>query len=134
MVKCMSENSNSNITNNNIQGQDEVDIFINSTSKFVNLPKRDGESSVYQFFKDKTKRKLVTKTFTDPITHQTKAPQIRVEYNVIDPNQTDQGEKLLDVPKTLAQIIEANVGKNHCMLEITRHGLGTNTRYTVIAA
>lgn len=53
---------------------------------------------------------------------------------IIDPNQTDQGEKLLDVPKTLAQMIEANVEKNHCLLEITKHGLGTNTRYTVIAA
>ena len=114
--------------------QDDVDKFINSTSKYVNLPKRDGESLRYQFFKDKSKRKLVTKAFTDPITNQQKAPQIRVEYMVIDPNQTDQGEKLLDVPKTLAQTIEANVEKDHCLLEITRHGLGTNTRYTVIAA
>lgn len=133
----MFENNISDKNNNNIQdgpGQDEVDKFINSTSKYVNLPKRDGESYTYQFFNDKTKRKLVTKTFTDPITHQTKAPQTRVEYNVIDPNQVDQGEKLLDVPKTLAQMIEANVEKNHCLLEITRHGLGTNTRYTVIAA
>jgi hypothetical protein len=68
------------------------------------------------------------------MTHQTKAPQIRVEYNVIDPNQPDQGEKLLDVPKTVAQMIEVNVEKDHCLLEITKHGLGTNTRYTVIAA
>ena len=133
----MLENSISNTNDNNIQNtyeQDEVDKFINSTSKYVNLPKRDGESFVYQFSKDKAKRKLVTKTFTDPITHQPKSPQTRVEYNVIDPSQTDQGEKLLDVPKTLAQAIEANVEKNHCVLEITRHGLGTNTRYTVIAA
>jgi hypothetical protein len=137
----MLENNISNTNNNNIQDtssitseQDEVDKFINSTSKYVNLPKRDGESSIYQFSKDKTKRKLVTKTFTDPITHQPKTPQTRIEYNVIDPNQTDQGEKLLDVPKTLAQAIEANVEKDHCLLEITRHGLGTNTRYTVIAA
>ena len=139
----MLENNISDMnSNNNIQDtstlstseQDEVDKFINSTSKYVNLPKRDGESSIYQFSKDKTKRKLVTKTFTDPITHQPKTPQTRVEYNVIDPNQSDQGEKLLDVPKTLAQTIEANVEKNHCLLEITRHGLGTNTRYTVIAA
>jgi hypothetical protein len=59
---------------------------------YVNLPKRDGGSSVYQFSKDKTKRKLVTKTFTDPVTHQPKTTQMRVEYNVIDPSQTDQGE------------------------------------------
>jgi hypothetical protein len=138
---CMSENNISDKNSNNIQDtssitseQDEVDRFVNSTSKYVNLPKRDGESSVYQFSTDKTKRKLVTKTFTDPITHQAKTSQTRVEYNVIDPNQTDQGEKLLDVPKTLAQVIEANVEKNHCLLEITRHGLGTNTRYTVITA
>jgi hypothetical protein len=113
--------------------QDDVDRFINSTSKYVNLPKMDGESLTYQFFKDRSKRKLVTKTFTDPLTNQQK-PQTRVEYNVMDPNQTDQGEKLLDVPKTVAQAIEANVEKDHCLLEITRHGLGTNTRYTVIAA
>jgi hypothetical protein len=137
----MSESNFSDKNSNNMQdisstnhGQDEVDKFINSSSKFVNLPKRDGESYTYQFFNDKTKRKLVTKTFTDPITHQTKAPQIRVEYNVIDPHQIDQGEKLLDVPKTLAQMIEANIEKNHYLLEITRHGLGTSTRYTVIAA
>jgi hypothetical protein len=49
--------------------QDDVDRYINSTSKYVNLPKRYGESSTYQFFKDKNKRKLVTKTFTDPITN-----------------------------------------------------------------
>jgi hypothetical protein len=113
--------------------QDDVGRFINSTSKYVNLPKMDGESLTYQFFKDRTKRKLVTKTFTDPLTNQQK-PQTRVEYNVIDPNHIDQGEKLLDVPKTVAQGIEANVEKDHCLLEITRHGLGTNTRYTVIAA
>ena len=92
----MLENNILDTNNNNIQNtyeQDEVDRFINSTSKYVNLPKRDGESYAYQFFKDKTKRKLVTKTFTDPITHQPKTPQMRVEYNVIDPNQTDQGEK-----------------------------------------
>ena len=136
----MLENNISNTNNNNIQNapsatseQDEVDKFINSTSKYVNLPKRDGESSVYQFSKNKAKRKLVTKTFTDPITHQPKTPQTRVEYNVIDPNQTDQEEKLIGCTKTLAQMIEANVEKNHCLLEITRHGLGTNARYTVIA-
>ena len=131
----LSENINSEITNNNTTSeQDEVDKYINSTSRYVNLPKRDGEALTYQFFKDKSKRKLVTKTFTDPITNQQKAPTTRVEYDVIDPNQTDQGEKLLDVPKTLAQMIEANVEKDHCLLEITRHGLGANTRYTVIAA
>jgi hypothetical protein len=61
IVLRMLEDSNSNISNGNILEQDEVDKFINSTSKYVNLPKRDGESFVYQFFKDKTKRKLVTK-------------------------------------------------------------------------
>lgn len=121
----MSENINLGITNNNTTfEQDEVDTYINSTSKYVNLPKRDDESFTYQFFKDKSKRKLVTKTFTDPITNQQKAPQTRIEYMVIDPNQTDQGEKLLDVPKTLVQGIEANVAKNHYLLQITRHGLG----------
>jgi hypothetical protein len=113
--------------------QDDVDRFINSTSKYMNLPKIDGESLTYQFFKDKSKRKLVTKTFTDPLTDQQK-PQTKIEYNVIDPHHTDQGKKLLDVPKTVAQGIEANVDKDHYLLEITRHGLGTNTRYTVIAA
>lgn len=103
----MLENNISDISNNgNVQNtssttseQDEVYKFINSTSKYVNLPKRGGESSAYQFFKDKIKRKLVTKTFTDPITHQPKVPPTKLENNVIDPNQPDQGEKLLDIPK-----------------------------------
>ena len=59
--------------------------------------------------------------------------RIRVEYNVLNPNQSEQGEKLPDVPKTLAQMWKANIEKDHCLLEITRHGLGINTRYTVIA-
>jgi hypothetical protein len=68
------ENNISDTNNNNIQNtyeQDEVDKFINSTSRYVNLLKGDGESSIYQFSKDKTKRKLVTKTFTDqPKSHR----------------------------------------------------------------
>jgi hypothetical protein len=71
----MLENNISDTNNNNIQNtyeQDEIDKFINSTSsRYVNLPKGDGESSIYQFSKDKTKRKLVTKTFTDqPKSHR----------------------------------------------------------------
>jgi hypothetical protein len=60
----MLENNISDINNNdNIQNtssttseQDEVDKFINLTSKYVNLPKRDGESSVYQFLKTRQKK------------------------------------------------------------------------------
>jgi hypothetical protein len=51
-------------------------------------------------------------------------PQTKVEYNVIDPNQPDQGEKLLDVPKTVAQMIEVNVEKDHYLLEITKTRFG----------
>jgi hypothetical protein len=60
---CISENNISDKNSNNIQDtslttseQDDVDRFINSTSKYVNLPKRDGKSSIYQFSKDETKR------------------------------------------------------------------------------
>ena len=75
----MFEDNISDINNNNIQDtsssttseQDEVDKFINSTSKYVNLPKRDGESFVYQFSKDKTKRKLVTKNRYTPTQYAT---------------------------------------------------------------
>jgi hypothetical protein len=74
---------------------DDVDRFINSTSRYMNLPKRDGESLTYQFFKDKSKRKLVIKAFTDPITNQQKAPTTRVEYDVIDPNQTTRAKSYL---------------------------------------
>jgi hypothetical protein len=41
---------------------------------------------------------------------------------------------ITDCPKTLAQAIEANLAKNHTALEITRHGIGVNTRYSVVAA
>lgn len=53
---------------------------------------------------------------------------------VLDPNYPDEGEKPLEAPKTLAQQIEANIVKGHCLQEITRHGTGPNTRYTVVAA
>lgn len=116
----------------NIVEVDEVDSFLKSTSKYIRLPQRSGESITYQFFNDKAKRKLVTKVFVDPVTKQENPPQTKVEYTVLDPTQVDQGEKLLEVPKTLAHQIEANVSKGNCLLEITRYGTGINTRYTVV--
>jgi hypothetical protein len=112
---------------------DEVDAFLKSNSRYVNLPRREGESLTYQFFNDKSKRKLVTKKFTDPITKQEKIQQ-KVQYFVIDPTMADQGEKLLEAPKLAAQQIEANLVKGRTLLEITKHGISTNTRYTVIPA
>jgi hypothetical protein len=58
----------------------------------------------------------------------------KVRYKILVPDAAEQGEKSLETPKTLAQQIEANINKNHCLLEITRHGTGPSTRYTVIAA
>lgn len=115
------------------QTKDEVDRFVNSTGDFARLPQRDGETVVFQFFKDKSKRELITRTFEDPVTHE-KTSTIKVRYKALVPDTADQGEKSLETPKLLAQQIEANVNKNHCLLEITRHGIGPNTRYTVIAA
>jgi hypothetical protein len=115
------------------QNKDEVDRFVNSTGDFARLPQRDGESSVFQFFKDKSKRELAIRTFEDPITHE-KIETTKVKYKVLIPDAAEQGEKSLETPKMLAQQIEANINKNHCLLEITRHGTGPNTRYTVIAA
>jgi hypothetical protein len=76
---------------------------------------------------------LATRTFEDPNTHE-KIETTKVKYKVLIPDAAEQGEKSLEAPKTLAQQIEANINKNHCLLEITRHGTGPNTRYTVIAA
>jgi hypothetical protein len=87
----------------------------------------------YQFFNDKSKRKLVSRPFIDPITKEVKS-QTKIEYAVIDPHDPEQGEKLLDVTKTLALQIEANIAKGHCLQEITRHGTGPSTRYTSIAS
>jgi hypothetical protein len=69
----------------------------------------------------------------DPITHE-KIETIKVKYKVLIPDAAGQGEKSLEAPKMLAQQIEADVNKNHCLLEITRHGTGPSTRYTVITA
>jgi hypothetical protein len=112
---------------------DEVDAYISSAGKYLSLPRRDGESATYQFFRDKSKRKLVTKSFVDPVTREEKS-LIKVEYTAIDPYHPEQGEKLLDVTKSLAVQIEANIAKGHCLQEITRHGTGPNTRYTATAA
>jgi hypothetical protein len=118
---------------NEKHNKDEVDKFVNSTGDFARLPQRDGESAVFQFFNDKSKRELATRTFEDPITHE-KTETTKVKYKVLLPDAADQGEKSLETPKMLAQQIEANINKNHCLLEITRHGAGPSTRYTVIAA
>jgi hypothetical protein len=118
---------------NEKQNKDEVDRFVNSTGDFARLPQRDGETALFQFFKDKSKRELTTRTFEDPVTHE-KTSTIKVKYKVLVPDAADQGEKSLETPKLLAQQIEANINKNRCLLEITRHGIGPNTWYTVIAA
>jgi hypothetical protein len=76
---------------------------------------------------------LVSRPFADPITKQETLVK-KIRYLVIDPSSPDIGEKELDTPRTLAQQIEANIAKNHTMLEITKRGEGANTRYYVIAA
>jgi hypothetical protein len=135
-----SDNNSNTINDNQPQNQepnstfdDGVDAFLQSNSRYVNLPRKDGESLTYQFFNDKNKRKLVSKKFTDPVTKQEKV-QLKVQYSVIDPTMADQGEKLLEAPKLAAQQIEANLAKGRTLLEITKHGISTNTRYTVIPA
>lgn len=127
------ENQNSNINKKENTPIDEVDRFLSSTGDYLRLPQRDGESVTYQFFRNKSKRELVKTTFRDPVTDEIK-PQIKVKYSALHPHYPEQGEKPLEVPKTLAQQIEANINKNHCLQEITRHGIGPNTRYTAIAA
>jgi hypothetical protein len=122
-----------NKKNNYSQQLDEVDAYISSAGKYLSLPRKDGESVTYQFFQDKSKRKLVTKSFVDPVTKEEK-PLIKVEYTALDPYHPEQGEKLLDVTKSLAVQIEANIAKGHCLQEITRHGTGPDTRYTSITA
>ena len=107
--------------------------YPDSTSDFARLPQRDRETVLYQFFKDKSKRELTTRTFEDPVTHE-RTSTLKVRYKVLVPDAADRGEKSLETPKLLAQQIEANINKNHCLLEITRHGTGPSTRYTVIAA
>ncbi len=111
---------------------DEVDRFLNSIGEYLRLPQRDGEFITYRFSKDKSKRELVKATFRDPVTDEIK-PQIKVKYLAIHPQFTEQGEKPLEVPKTLAQQIEANIEAGHLLQKIIRHGTGPNTRYTVIA-
>lgn len=115
------------------QNIDEVDVFIRSPGKYLQLPQRDGESSTYQFIRDKSKRKLVTKSYTDPVTKEERQ-QIRIEYAALDPHCPEQGEKLLDVTKTLALQIETNIAKGYCLQEVTRHGIGPQTRYIATAA
>jgi hypothetical protein len=66
--------------------------------------------------------------FTDKYSGQVTVSQ-KVEYIVTLPEDPDVGEKKLDTPKTLAQQIEDNIRRGKTLLEIVRHGMGTNTRY-----
>ena len=121
-----------NANNNENRQTDEVDMFLNSTGDYLRLPKRDGESATYQFFKDKSKRELVKTTFRDPMTDEIK-PQIKSSTAQFIPTIRSKGKSHLEVPKTFALQIEANIAKGHCLQEITRRGTGPNTRYTVTA-
>lgn len=56
-----------------------------------------------------------------------------MKYLATHPYYPEQGEKPLEVPKTLAQQIEANIEVGNLLQKIIRHGTGPNTRYTVIA-
>jgi hypothetical protein len=96
--------------NNYSQSADEVNAFIESSGKFLRLPQSDGESMTYQFFRDKSKRKLVSRPFIDPLTKEEK-PQTKIEYTALDPHDPEQGEKQLNVTKTLALQIETNIAK-----------------------
>lgn len=121
----MSEKNNTN------QNQNDFDAWVNSTGDFARLSTSNGETQTYQFYPGK--RELVTRDFADPITKEVR-PTVKARYKVTVPDSGDSNEKSLDCPKTLAQAIEANLAKNHTLLEITRHGVGVNTRYSVVAA
>jgi hypothetical protein len=71
------------------QNIDKVDAFIRSPGRFLRLPQRDGESVTYQFFRDKSKRKLVSRPFIDPITKEEK-PQTKIEYTALDPHDPER--------------------------------------------
>jgi hypothetical protein len=114
--------------NQNQNQKDDVDRFISETGDFVRLPDRDGGTVTYQFFADKSKRRLVDRELTDKSSGQVTVSQ-KVEYMVTLPDDSDAGEKKLDTPKTLAQQIEDNIRRGKTLLEIVRHGMGTNTRY-----
>lgn len=112
------------------------DAWVNDTGggDYMRLPQNDGGTIVAKFSKDKSKRRLVRKTFEDKKTGQ-RNESIKAEYLVIDPNNAlDQKEKRLEVPKTVAYQIEKNLERNHLIQEITRKGTGLSTRYTVVAA
>jgi hypothetical protein len=82
----MSEKNNSN------QNQkDKVDRFVNSTGDFARLPDRDGGTVTYQFFNDKSKRRLVEREFTDKSSGQVTVSQ-KVEYMVTLPEDPDAGD------------------------------------------
>lgn len=126
----MSNKNNSNGEKNT--EKDAVDLWISATGDFVRLPEHDGGTVRYQFFNDKSKRRLVDREFTDKSTGQVTVSQ-KVEYMVTLPDDPDAGEKKLDTPKTLAQQIEDNIRRGKTLLDIVRHGMGTKTRYNAYA-
>jgi hypothetical protein len=78
---------------NEKRDKDEVNLFVNSTGDYARLPQKDGESVLFQFFNDKSKRELATRTFEDPITHE-KIETTKVKYKVLIPGGAEQGEKI----------------------------------------
>jgi hypothetical protein len=127
-------NQNQNqILNEGTKEISDFDKWINETPEFVRLPKVDNESIVVQFFKDKSKREIVTRVFEDKRTGEKSPPTVRAKYKVLLPNAMDQGEKSLEAPKTLARQIEENLNEGKCLQKIIKHTIGNQTRYSVVA-
>ena len=102
--KMIDEKENGNHFEKGNNTRDEVDRFLNPAKDYIRLPRREAESIVVQFINDKSKRQLVTTTFTDPVTQELKPKYMGfiVKYMALDPSFPDEGEKSLEAPKTLA--------------------------------
>jgi hypothetical protein len=132
-TKLKQEQIEPEYTQEDLQKHDDtMDWITGSGNKpFMKLPSGDG-SIVAQFFKDKRTVEIIDKEFTDPKSQEKRIVK-RVNYKVIDPEHREEGEKNINVPRTLAQKIEMNKSRGHYLLELIRTGTGLNTKYDVIA-
>jgi hypothetical protein len=102
---------------------EQVELESQKQSRYLKLA--DGEVKTLQF--NPKKIALVDNEFNGKVTK-------RVEYQVVDPEKTTDGEKTMSMAITNARRINRLLQRGRHVLEIERIGSGMETIYNISAA
>jgi hypothetical protein len=122
------KNSENNSNQNTRNSSKSIKEFTKTVSRYARLPKKIGETNTYQFFPNEEKRRVVEK-FDDKFAHDWIE---RGQFDVIDPEHAEEGEKWLEAPKTLTSDLVMNIEAGNLLLRIIRTQENP-VKYSVVA-